>query len=480
MASLRNKALKGLFWSFLDSFGVYLVKFGFSIVIARTLSPDDYGLMGMIVIFISLGQMIMQSGFSMALIQKREADTTDFSTAFWFNFITAVVVYLILFFTARAIASFFGEPLLVSITRVTAIGIILNALCSIQVSIQTKRMNFRRLTWINLVSALASGTTGLVMALRGFEVWALIFQTLAGNVIYLAGLWITTDWKPQFVFSIQSFRGLFKFGYKVLLQGLTDVLFTKSYFPLIGKFFTVSQLGYYTNASRFYDIFVHQTANSVTRVIFPAFSSIQHEEHKFSSNYTKSFNLLALIMFLGSVVMIISSRPFVSIALTEKWLPAVPFMQLFFVDGFFFPLMMFNLNILYSFGKGGDALKIDIFRKSLIMIGILVLIRYGIRALIAGQVFATLAALIYTSLTIMKFRGICVRSILVPLLKLTVISGLCLIMSFLLTGKITISDWTELIMKLTLIPAVFLLLTRLILPESLINLKEFIIEFRLR
>jgi len=133
MASLRNKALKGLFWSFLDSFGVYLVKFGFSIVIARTLSPDDYGLMGMIVIFISLGQMIMQSGFSMALIQKREADTTDFSTAFWFNFITAVVVYLILFFTAGAIASFFGEPLLVSITRVTAIGIILNALCSIQV-----------------------------------------------------------------------------------------------------------------------------------------------------------------------------------------------------------------------------------------------------------------------------------------------------------------------------------------------------------
>ena len=202
MESLKTKTARGIFWSFLDSFGVYLVKFGFSIVIARTLSPEDYGLMGMIVIFISLGQMIMQSGFSMALIQKKDSDTADLSTAFWFNVITALVVYCILFFSSGAIAAFFQKPVLVNITRVAAIGIILNALCSVQVSILSKRMDFKKLTWINLAGALISGTTGLIMALQGYAVWALVFQTLAGNMIYLAGLWITSSWKPAFVLAL--------------------------------------------------------------------------------------------------------------------------------------------------------------------------------------------------------------------------------------------------------------------------------------
>ena len=192
-----------MFWSFLDSFGVYLVKFGFSIIIARTLSPEDYGLMGMIVIFISLGQMIMQSGFSMALIQKKDSDTTDFSTAFWFNVIIAGIGYIILFFNAGSIASFFGKPILISITRVAAIGIILNSLCSVQVSILTKKMDFKKLTSINLASALFSGSTGIFLAIKGFEVWALVFQTLAGNAIYLAGLWLMSGWKPQWIFSFR-------------------------------------------------------------------------------------------------------------------------------------------------------------------------------------------------------------------------------------------------------------------------------------
>ena len=200
MESLKARTVRGIFWSFLDSFGVYLVKFGFSIVIARTLSPEDYGLMGMIVIFISLGQMIMQSGFSMALIQKKDSDTADLSTAFWFNVTAALLVYIVLFFSAGAIASFYGKPILISITRVAALGIILNALCSVQVSILTKRMDFRKLTWINLTGALISGTTGLIMALKGYAVWALVFQTLAGNLIYLIGLWISSGWRPLYGF----------------------------------------------------------------------------------------------------------------------------------------------------------------------------------------------------------------------------------------------------------------------------------------
>jgi len=461
----------------LDSFGVYLVKFGFSVAIARTLSPEDYGLMGMIVIFISLGQMLMQSGFSMALIQKKETDSNDLSTAFWFNLTTAVIIYFILFFSAGAIAGFFGKPLLVNITRVAATGIILNSLCSVQVSILTKKMDFRKLTWINLGGSLISGSTGLVMALNGYEVWALVFQTLAGNAFYLAGLWFTSGWRPQFIFSISSFRNLFSFGSRILLQGLTDVIFTKSYFPLIGKLFDVSQLGFYSNANRFYEIFIRQTSNAVTRVIFPAFSNIQDEKVRFNANYVKSFNILSLAMFLGSLVLIITSRPFVVLALTPKWLPAVPYMQIFFIEGFFFPLMMFNQNILYSAGHGTTALWIDMGRKVVILIGIVILYRFGIKALIAGQVASTLLALVFTQLAVAGKRGIQITSVLLPLFKLILVSGLCFLFSYYFIDPFVKSGWAQLAIKTTLVPVAFLLLVSITGMDTLRDVWKLAVEF---
>jgi len=461
MDNLKKRTTKGVLWSMLDSFGVYLVKFGFSLAIARTLSPEDYGLMGMIVIFISLGQTLMQSGFSVALIQKKDTNSDDLSTAFWFNLVTAVLIYFILFFIAGHIADFFGKPPLVNITKVAATGIILNSLCSVQVSILTKKMDFRKLTWINLGGALISGSTGLIMALYGYEVWALVFQTLAGNVFYLAGLWITSGWRPKFIFSISSFRTLFSFGFRILLQGLTDVIFTKSYFPIIGKLYSVSQLGIYTNANRFYEIFIRQTSSAITRVIFPVFSDIQDDRARFNANYVKSFNILSLAMFLGSLVLIISSKPFVALTLTPKWLPAVPFMQIFFIEGFFFPLMMFNQNILYSAGHGKTALRIDLGRKAIMLIGIVFLYRLGIKALIAGQVASTLLALVITQLAVARERGIQISHVLLPVSKLMLISGLCFLISYYIIDPLVSSDWALLALKVTIIPVTFLVLVRI-------------------
>lgn len=476
MESLKAKTARGLFWSFIDSFGIYLVRFGFSVVIARTLAPEDYGLMGMIVIFISLGQMLMQSGFSMALIQKKDSTDTDHSTAFWFNFGTALAIYIILFFSAGQIALFFDRPILVSITRTAALGIVFNSLCSVQVAMLSRSLDFRKLTWINLFSALVSGVTGLVLALAGYNVWALVFQTLAGNVIYTAGLWFTSSWRPGFVFNPASFRSLFGFGYKILLQGLTDVIFTKAYFPLIGKLWPAQQLGYYTNASRFYDVFVRQTSNSVTRVIFPAFSSVQEEQERFNRNYTRSFNMLSALMFPGTLLLIAASRPFISLALTDKWLPAVPYMQLFFAEGFVFPLLMFNQNIILSIGRSGLSLKIDIARKALIFVTILLLFRVGIGALIAGQVAASAVVFIASTAAVLKIRQIRAVEIIVPLAKLSVIIALCLLLDRLLIERLSDSDWVLLVVKCTLIPAAYLLLGSLFRLGSLKDIRNFMAE----
>lgn len=476
MESLKTRTTRGLFWSFLDSFGVYIVKFGFSIVIARTLSPDDYGLMGMILIFIAMGQVIMQSGFSAALVQKKDTDANDLSTAFWFNVIAGVTVWVILFFSAGAIAEFFDRPILVTVTRVASLGIILNSLSSVHVAILTRELNFRRQTWINLVGTLISGITGVSLALMGYEVWALVFQTLAGNLIYMAGLWITSKWRPLFVFDIKSFRSLFSFSYKILLQGIMDVIFTKAYFPLIGKMFAAPQLGFYTNANRFYELFIRQSSVSVTRVLFPAFSSVQDDRERFNMNYLRSFNMIAMLMFAATVILIISSRPFIALALTEKWLPAVPYMQLFFTEGFFFPLLIFNQNILLSAGRSGLSLKIDIIKKALILASILILWRIGIEALIIGQVAATIVALVLSSLAVVRHQGLMFMDIGWHTIKLVIIVAICLLFNYGFIESLPLNDWPELIFKLTLIPLSFFILARVFRLSALADLKEFMAE----
>ncbi len=476
MESLRARTTRGLFWSFLDSFGVYIVKFGFSVVIARTLSPDDYGLMGMILIFIAMGQVIMQSGFSAALVQKQDTDAKDLSTAFWFNVITGVTVWIILFFSAGAIAEFFDRPILITVTRVASLGIILNSLSSVHVAILTRELNFRRQTWINLVGTLISGITGVTLALKGYEVWALVFQTLAGNLIYMAGLWVTSRWRPLFVFDMKSFRSLFGFSYKILLQGIMDVIFTKAYFPLIGKMFAAPQLGFYTNANRFYELFIRQSSVSVTRVLFPAFSSVQDDRERFNMNYLRSFNMIAMLMFAATVILIISSRPFIALALTEKWLPAVPYMQLFFTEGFFFPLLLFNQNILLSAGRSGLSLKIDIIRKAVILLSILIVWRVGIEALIIGQVAATVVALVLSSLAVNRHQGLMFRDTGGHTIKLVIIVAVCLLINFGFIESLSLADWPELILKITLIPLCFFVLARVFRLSALIDLKAFMAE----
>ena len=476
MSSLKKKTARGLIWSFTDSFGVYLIKFGFSIAIARTLSPDDYGIMGLIVIFISLGQIFAQGGFPMALINKKDAGTIDFSTVFWFNAAIGAVIYLVLYFTAPLIAGFYNESIIINVIRVAALSIILSSFSGVQLTLLSRAMNFRRQALINLLSALLSGICGITLALKGYGVWALVFQSLTGSAVSALGLWLFSKWRPELQFSFKSFRSLFSYGYKVFLQGLGDVFFTKIYFPLIGKFFPVAQLGYYTNASRFSDIFVRQTSNAFTQVLFPAFSSIQDERERFNNNYLSAFRMLSAFMYMGSLLLIILSRSFVTVALTDKWLPAVPLMIIFFSEGFFFPLFTFNQNILLSVGRSGLSLKIDILKKAATFASILLVFRFGIRALIIGQVTATAITFFVSVFSITKIQGVSSKSVINPLIKIMLVTGACLLLNFFIIVPEVSYLWLEVAIQCTAIPLLFLLLLHLsgvkVIQEARLFLKR--------
>lgn len=467
MGSLKTKTLKGLFWSLSDTFGAYFIKFGFSVAIARALNPSDYGLMGMIIIFVAIGNLLTESGFGMALIQKKDTTDADFSTIFYFNFIVSLLIYAILFFSAHMIANFYKQPILVNVIRVSALTIVFGSLGTIQTIILSKSLDFKRQTFISLGATIISGSTGVIIAYNGYSVWALVFQTMTGTILRLLGLWITSKWYPSLIFSWNSLKELYKYGYKIFLTGLSDILFTKMYFPLIGKYFSAAQLGYYTNATSFSGILVKQTSISYGRVLFPVMSLIQSNQERLSRSYCTIFRLLSFVMFPVSVIAIVSSHAFVDFFLTTKWLPAVPYMQLFLLEGFFFALYMLNQNTFSAIGLSGLTLKVEIFKKSLVFLSLFITFKYGIKALIIGQMISSFIAFLYTLFHIQKKVDLKMRSLLIELLKLGIVSIVIVLIDYFLFAVYIQRSGILLLCNLLLLPFLYLLFVYLMKVHAL-------------
>ena len=392
---LKKKSLNALIWSFVDSFGVYCVRFGFTIAIARQLSPRDYGLTGMIAIFIALATLITESGFSMALIQKKDSNQKDYSTVFFFNLIASVLLYVVLYFTAGLIADFYNEPIVKDITRVAALGIIFSALITVQITILNKNLEFKIPAFIRMSAALTSGIIGVILAYNGFGVWSLVYPTLVGSMLSASLFWIFNKWRPSFIFSVASFKTLYKYGINIFAQGFTSILLDQIYYPLIGKFYNATELGFFSNANRFYQIFVRRITISYGRVAFPAFSSIQDKPLEFASAYRKTTISLAFILLPLTAFLIVSAKPVILILLTDKWAATIPYLQLLYLDGFFFPFYQQNQNLLCAIGKSNLSLRVDLLMKIVIILGILITFQIGVKALIMSKVLSTIIGFFY-------------------------------------------------------------------------------------
>ena len=373
--------------------------------------------------------------------------TTDFSTIFFFNIFISLLLYSILFLTAPLISDFYGQTILRKIIRISALTIVIGSFGTIQSVILTKDLDFKRQTYISFTATIISGTVGVIIAYNGLAYWALVFQTMAGNFIRITGLWITSKWRPIFIFNWQSLKELYKYGYKIFLTGLSDIIFTKLYFPLIGKYFSATQLGFYTNATSFSNIIVKQTTISYGRVLFPAISSIQENKERLSKYYSAVFRLLSFVMFPISLIAIISSHSFISFFLTAKWLPAVPYMQLFLTEGFFFALYMLNQNTFNAIGYSGLSLKVELLKKSLVFISLFISFKYGIRALIIGQLTGSFIAFIVSLHYVYYKIQFKIKGLIEELFKLIIISLLLIVIDYTILLKNISNDGLLLIAR---------------------------------
>ena len=361
--SLKHKTVKGLGWSALDNAARYGMQFVIGIVLARLLSPDDYGLLGLVGIFTVVCTALVNGGFTTALIRKKNATDADFNTAFICNLGMSLLLYTLIFVCAPLIAAFFEREELTALVRVSSLGLIIGALGMVQQTRLTKRIDFKTQTKITMVATALSGAMGIGLAVAGFGVWALVVQQLASHALRTVQLYIYNRWLPQLHFSTDSFRNLFGFGWKMMVSALLDAVWKELYQVVVGKFYNPATLGQYTRGQHYAKLFSQNLTNVVQRVTYPVLSSIQDEPERMMSAYrriirTSMFITAVSLFMLGAV-----SEPLIYCMIGAKWHEASTYLPLICLNSTLYPLHAINLNMLQVQGRSDLFLGLEVIKK---------------------------------------------------------------------------------------------------------------------
>lgn len=390
--SLRNQTTKGVWWSFGGSVASYGITFLVGIVLARLLSPAEYGLIGIIMVFVTVFDGIIDSGFSNALIRKKDATEADNNTMFITNLVISVLLFFVMFFGSPLIAHFFNNEQLIPLTKVMSFYLIVNAFCLIQRTLLTKEIDFKTQTKCNVISSAISGIIGIIMALKSYGVWALVGQQLSKILFNTICLWYYRRWKPSFSFSWNSFRELFGFGWKLMVSGIINSIWGQIYQIVIGKCYSAETLGQYTKAREYVDLVSKNMTSVVQKVSYPTLSKIQDEKERLKNAYRLVIKVTVLAVFVLVFFMGGCAKQLILVLIGEKWLPCVPMMQLVCFSMALYPLHSINLNMLQVQGRSDLFLKLEIVKKII-----------GILPVLAGIFFN-----IYWMLIVGFFTGGCI------------------------------------------------------------------------
>ncbi|WP_321334245.1 lipopolysaccharide biosynthesis protein [uncultured Bacteroides sp.] len=391
--SLKQKTVGALLWNLLDRMGQQVLLFIVGIIVANILSVEDYALVGMLAIFSAVANIVLDSGFSAALIQKKETTERDFSSVFWFNLGISILLYLLLVSVSPFIARFFSQPKLTKLAAVVFLALPINSLAIIQTTIFTKEVRFKVLAKVNLLSMTFSGIASLAMAYAGFGVWTLALQPVILALARTLLLWLQSSWRPQRVFSFSSIRVLFRFASSLLLASLINTCFLNIYSVIIGKLYPIRQLGYYTQGSKMCDMGVSMLYGSIQNATYPIFSSIQDEKDRLIRAYRKTIRFTAFITFPVLAGLVVIARPLIELLLKEEWWPAIPFFQLLCAGGCFTILTAINNNFIKVSGRSDGILKLEYFKIVITVIILALTYNRPVLVMVVGLVVAR--AIIY-------------------------------------------------------------------------------------
>lgn len=447
------------------------------IVMARLLTPDDYGLVAMLTIFIAISQSLVDSGFSNALIRKQDRDETDNSTVFYFNIVVGVFLYLVIFFCAPLIANFYDQPLLTPIARVMGLSIIINSLGIIQRTILTSNLDFKTQAKASFSGAIVSGIIGIVMAYSGYGVWSIVAYHISSIFVNCGLLWILSRWRPQLLYSWKSFRELFGFGSKLAISGIIDTLYNNIYLLVIGKVFNAADLGYYTRASQFAQFPSSNITGILQRVTYPVLCTMQDDDHRLRDVYRRFLRLSAFVVFPLMMGLAAVAKPLILLLLKEQWAFCIILLQIMCFSMMWYPIHAINLNLLQVKGRSDLFLKLEIVKKIVGVTILCIALPFGLVALCVSGIFSSIICLIINTHYTGKLIQVGFITQMRDLLPTIIYSlSMCLIVY----GVVSLLPnlWLQLIAGILVGTVYFMAITRITHSKDLIEAIGFINEIR--
>ncbi len=420
--SLKTQASKGFIWVAIERFGQQILQSVIFVILARLLSPEDFGLVAMLMIFFEVGQTFVDSGMGQSLIRKEEITDQDRSTVFWFNLLVSFIFYGLIYMGAPYIADFYSRPELIDLTRVMGLSIIFFGIAIIQRSEMTQQLQFKKQAYAQIPAMVIAGTLSIIMAYNGYGVWALATQYLLVAFCSSLILWMLQPSVIEFKFNKNSFNELFGFGYKLLISGIISTIYQHVYKLVIGKYFLASTLGYYTQAKKMQDLASKNLVGIIQKITYPLLAKAGKEPERLKRGYRQVIQLSSFLIFPGILLLIILAEPIVVFVLGPQWAPSIPFLQIVCVSGILYHLHSINLNILKVLGRSDLFLKLEIIKKVNTTIAILIGLQFGIYGLLIGQVISSYIALIINTYYTAKFLDYTIAEQAKDVLKVLLLS----------------------------------------------------------
>lgn len=393
MNNLKDDTVSGVKWTSIERIFQQGIQFVIGIVLARLLAPADFGIVGMLTIFITISQTFIDGGFSNALIRKKDCRDIDYTTAFYFNIVIGIVCYIILYFSSPYVAIFFKTPILEDLLKVLAVTVLFNSLIIVQIARLTKCLNFKTQAIATIVAVLLSGSVGIYLAYTGLGPWALVWQTVSASIIKCTLLWFYAKWFPNLSFSIDSFRELFKFGSKLLTSNLINSFYSQLTTILIGRFYSSKDLGFYSRGQQFAHLPSMTITDVLGKVTFPILSNLQKDDSHLVAVYRKYISITSMIIFFFMCLLIAISKPLIITILTKKWLESVVFLQLFCFAYMFEHISKLNLNLLQVKGRSDLYLKLEIIKKTIAITLMLLSVKFGV-------IYICLSVVVYSQIAL--------------------------------------------------------------------------------
>ena len=402
---IKNKEVNSILWSGIERFSAQGAQFLLSILIARLVTPSDYGLIAMLTIFLSVAQQFVDSGFSNAIIQKTDRKEIDYSV-FYFNLIISIIIYAVLFWCSPYIAIFYSEPDLEIVAKWIGLNIILTAFYIVPRTKFVIELNFKIQTKISFVAVVVSGVVGIVLASYGYGVWALVVQSLLNSLISLSLYWGLSKWKLKFIFSWFSFKTLFSFGYKLLVVGMLHVIFANIYTLIIGRRFAVTDVGYFNRSQTFATFPSVNITSIICRVLYPIQCHVQNDDYLFKRKFIQYLRATIYIVFPLMICLCVLAKPFILVVLNEKWLSISSILSILCIAYMWYPLTALNWQLLTAKGRSDLALKAEIVGKVLSILILLLTLPFGIMVICYGIIIANVVDIIIIIYYARKITGI--------------------------------------------------------------------------